>query len=71
MRRSYEEAAVARGPERATLEIGTERDPTSRKWCFVILGVRRKVMYQSEPVYETDPDARAAARDWMTQTLLR
>ena len=62
---------MARGPERATLEIGAQRDPASSKWCFIILGARRKVMHQSEPIYDTDHEARAAARDWLTQTMLR
>jgi len=62
---------VARGPERATLEIGARRDPASGKWCFIILGAGRKVMHQSEMVYETEHEAKAAARDWLTQTMLR
>jgi hypothetical protein len=53
------------------LEIGAQRDPASSKWCFIILGARRKVMHQSEPIYDTDQEARAAARDWLTQTMLR
>lgn len=62
---------MARGPERATLEIDTRHDPANSQWRFVIIGARRKVMYESEPVYESPEEARGAARDWMTQTLLR
>jgi hypothetical protein len=62
---------MARGPDRATLEVDTRHDPSSGKWCFVIIGPKRKIMYRSEPDHETDFEARAAARDWMTQTLLR
>lgn len=62
---------MARGPERATLEIEPRRDAASGKWRFVVVGAGRRVMHQSKPLYETGEDARAAARDWMTQTLLR
>jgi hypothetical protein len=62
---------VARGPERATLAIGAQHDPASSKWSFIILGAHGKVVYQGEPVYETEHEARAAARDWLTQTMLR
>jgi hypothetical protein len=53
------------------LEIGARHDPASSKWYFVIVGARRKVMHQSETIYETDHEARAGARDWLTQTMLR
>jgi hypothetical protein len=62
---------VVRGPDRATLEIGAQRDLATKKWCFVILGAQRKIMHQSESTYDTEHEARAAARDWLTQTMLR
>ena len=60
-----------RGPERATLQIDAGRDPSSGKWHFAILGVKDRVMHRSKPIYETGQEARAAARDWLTQTMLR
>ena len=62
---------MARGPERTTLAVETRRDASGGGWRFLIVGARRRVMHESKPVYETAEDARAAARDWMTQTLLR
>jgi len=62
---------VPRGFERATPEIRAEHDTASGQWRFLIVGVRGKVMYESEPQHETEVEARAAARDWLTQTLLR
>jgi len=62
---------VARGPERATLEIGVRQHPASRQWCFVIVGAGRRVMHESTASYESVDEARAAARDWLTQTMLR
>ena len=60
---------MARGPQRATLAIEVRREAAG--WRFVIVGAQHRVMHESEPLYETAEDARAAARDWMTQTLLR
>ena len=62
---------MPRGPTRATIEIGAQRDPETGVWYFVIIGAGRKVVHKSEPAYETDEEARAAARDWLTQTILR
>ena len=62
---------MPRGFERATLEIGATHDTASGKWRFLIVGVRGKVMYESDPQYDTEVEARAAARDWLTQTMLR
>ena len=62
---------MARGPERAILEADTRHDPASSRWRFVIIGAGRRVMYESAPAYESPDEAKAAARDWMTQTLLR
>lgn len=62
---------MARGPDRATLEIGARRDPATGRWRFVIFGASRKVMRESEPAYDTEHEAKAAARDWLTQTMLR
>jgi hypothetical protein len=62
---------MARWPARDTLEIGVERDATAGKWFFVIIGAGRRVMRESERIYDSDEEARAAARDWMVQTLLR
>jgi len=53
------------------LEIGARHDPASGKWSFIIVGAHRRVMHESDAIYETDPEARAAARDWLTQTMLR
>jgi len=58
-------------PARDTLEIGARRDPQSGRWGFVIIGAGRRIMRESERVYESEEEARAAARDWMVQTLLR
>jgi hypothetical protein len=62
---------MARCPARDTLEIGAQRDAKTSKWYFVIIGAGRRVMRESERVYESEEEARAAARDWMVQTLLR
>jgi hypothetical protein len=62
---------MPRGPTRATIEIGAQRDPETGAWYFIIIGAERKVVHKSEPAYETDEEARAAARDWLTQTILR
>ena len=56
---------------RDTLEIGAQRDAKTGKWYFIIIGAERQVMRESERVYESEEEARAAARDWMVQTLLR
>ena len=56
---------------RDTLEIGAQRDAKSGKWYFVIIGADRRVMRESERTYDSEHEARAAARDWMVQTLLR
>ncbi len=62
---------MAKWPARDTLEIGVERDAAAGKWFFVIIGAGRRVMRESERIYDSDEEARAAARDWMVQTLLR
>ena len=62
---------MPRGPARDTIEIGAERDPETGAWRFVIIGAERKVAHRSEPEYESDEAARAGARDWLTQTILR
>jgi len=62
---------MAKWPARTTLEIGAQYDPESSKWFFVIFGEGRRVMRESERLYESDEEARAAARDWMVQTMLR
>ncbi len=58
-------------PARETIEIGTQRDRETNKWCFVVFGAGRKVVDESESIYESDEEARAAARDWLVQTMLR
>ena len=60
-----------RGPERATLQIDAGHEPASGKWYFAIIGAKQKVMRRSKPIYEDQQEARAAARDWLTQTMLR
>ena len=62
---------MAKWPARDTIEIGAQCDPETGKWRFVVLGAGGKVMDRSEAVYESDEEARAAARDWLLQTLLR
>ena len=62
---------MPKGPNRATLEIVARRDPQSGRWRFVILGAHGKVMYESDAHHDTEVEARAAARDWLTQTMLR
>jgi len=62
---------MARWPARDTLEIGAQRDATTGKWYFLIIGAHRRVVRESERIYDSDEEARAAARDWMVQTLLR
>ncbi len=62
---------MARWPARDTLEIGARRDAQSGRWFFVIIGAGGRVMRESERVYASEEEARAAARDWMVQTLLR
>lgn len=61
---------MPRGPERATIETGAKLDPKTYNWYFVVIGAGRKVVHKNEPVYETADEARAA-RDWLTQTILR
>lgn len=56
---------------RDTLEIGAQRDAKTDRWYFIIIGAGRQVMRESDRVYESEDEARAAARDWMVQTLLR
>jgi hypothetical protein len=62
---------MAKWPPRTTIEIGARHDPQSDKWCFVVIGAGGKIVHRSEPVYETDEEAKAAARDWLVQTMLR
>jgi hypothetical protein len=62
---------MAKWPARTTTEIGAQRDPETGKWFFVIIGAGRRVMRESERIYESDEEARAAGRDWAVQTLLR
>jgi hypothetical protein len=56
---------------RDTLEIGAQRDATTGKWYFLIVGAERRIVRESERIYDSEEEARAAARDWMVQTLLR
>ena len=53
------------------MQIDARLDPASGKWHFAILGVKNRVMHRSKPIYETGQEAKAAARDWLTQTMLR
>ena len=62
---------MAKWPARDTIEIGARCDPETGKWCYVIIGAGGKVMDRSEALYESEEEARAAARDWLLQTLLR
>jgi hypothetical protein len=62
---------MAKWPARDTLEIGARRDSETSKWFFVIIGAGRRVVRESERIYDSDEEARAAGRDWMVQTLLR
>ena len=62
---------MPRAPTRDTIEIGAQRDPETGAWRFVIIGAGRKVAHRSEPEFDSDEEARAAARDWLTQTILR
>jgi hypothetical protein len=62
---------MAKWPARDTIEIGVERDPDSARWRFIIVGAGRKIMDRSDAVYDSEEEARAAARDWLLQTLLR
>jgi hypothetical protein len=62
---------MAKWPARDTIEIDARCDGETGKWFFAIVGAGRRVMDRSEPLYESDEEARAAARDWLLQTLLR
>ena len=62
---------MAKWPARTTTEIGARRDPETGRWFFVVIGAGGKVVRESERIYESDEEARAAARDWWVQTLLR
>ena len=56
---------------RDTLEIGAQRDAKTGKWYFQINGAHHRIVRESERIYDSAEEARAAARDWMVQTLLR
>lgn len=62
---------MARWPDRDTIEIEARCDSGTGRWLYAIVGAGRKVMDRSEPLYESEEEARAAARDWLLQTLLR
>lgn len=62
---------MAKWPARTTIEIGARCDPETGKWFFVIVGAGRRIVRESERIYESDEEAKAAARDWLVQTLLR
>ncbi len=62
---------MAKWPARTTIEIGTRFDSETSRWLFVVFGAGRQVVRESEPIYESDEEAKAAARDWLVQTMLR
>jgi hypothetical protein len=62
---------MAKWPARDTIEIGARCDAETGKWFYVVIGAGGKVMDRSEALYESEEEARAAARDWLLQTLLR
>ena len=62
---------MAKWLARDTLEIGARRDADTGRWFFVIIGAGGKVMDRSDAEYESEEEAKAAARDWLLQTLLR
>ena len=62
---------MAKWPARETIEIGTRRDSETGRWSFLIFGARRQAVRESESIYESDEEAKAAARDWLVQTMLR
>ena len=62
---------MAKWPARDTIEIGARREPETGKWFYVVVGAGGRVMDRSEALYESEEEARAAARDWLLQTLLR
>lgn len=62
---------MVKWPARTTIEIGARFDPETSRWFFVIFGASRQVVRQSESIYESDEEAKAAARDWLVQTMLR
>ena len=62
---------MAKWPARETVEIGARRNPGTGKWLFAIIGAGRQVVRESDPLYASEEEARAAARDYLVQTMLR
>jgi hypothetical protein len=53
-------------PSAITVVTGAQKDPATHKWYFILWSdeARRRVKHKSEPLYDKEDDAHAAAHDW-------
>lgn len=59
--------AKARAAQQAATVIGVQKDWETEKWYFIVWAdeARKRVKFQSDPVFAQEDDANAAAADWV------
>jgi len=55
--------------EMATITTGAQKDWDTQKWYFIVWAdeQRRRVKHKSEPIYDEEDDAHAAAAEWVAR----